>query len=571
MDECVKIEKIHLSYCRNLICLNIQNTKSLPLDVFLHWEEKIPDSIFLRQPRENTWRSWTWKVAGDESRRIASALKSYNLSPKSKVAILSKNCAEWIIADIAIMMAGYISVPIYPTLDASSIYQILEHSESSVLFLGKLDNFDIQKSGIPASIRCISFSNYGITEGEDWNSLLEKYSPVKNIHKAEKEDIITIMYTSGTSGKPKGVMISHRAIQATLIVATKDLHLKINPALFSYLPLSHIAERVGIEMVGLYLGGSLSFTESLESFPKNLAETQPTFFFAVPRIWAKFRERILEKIPQKKLDRLLSIPFINTIIKKSIRKKLGLARASHLYVGAASVAPSLLLWFDTLGIEIFQAYAMTENTLYGTFNRHGANKYGTVGQPLSNMELKIGDDQEILMKHNGLMSGYYKEPVLTSESFKDHFFCTGDRGFIDEEGYLTITGRIKDIFKTDKAKYIVPGPIETLLVTNSDIEQACVVGTGIPQPIVLIVLSFSGKNKAKGDVAKSITQRITEVNLTLNPYEQIEKAVIMQEDWTVQNGLMTPSLKIKRNEVEKIHSHKYPEWYKIKDNVVWEE
>jgi long-chain acyl-CoA synthetase len=542
----------------------------LPLQVFLDWENKIPNAPFLRQPFQGVWKIWSWKEAGDEIRRIASALKSYNLPSKSKVAILSKNCAHWIMADLAIMMADHISVPIYPTLDASTIQQILEHSEAQVLFVGKLDHFAAQKKAIPSHVKCISFSTYGEKEGELWEDLIKKSEPIHHEDKTRADDLATIMYTSGTSGTPKGVMLKYSALSYASANAIEDLKIPQHARMFSYLPMSHIAERIGVEMVGIYLGSPISFAESLETFPKNLAEVQPNLFFAVPRIWAKFQEKILEKLPQKKLDVLLYMPLVKSIVKKSIKKKLGLIHASHIYTGAAPISLSLLLWFDKLGIEIFQAYAMTENSCYGTFNRSGANKYGTVGHPLKGVDVKIGDDQEILIKHSALLSGYYKEPKATADTFTNEYFRTGDQGSIDADGFLTITGRIKDLFKTDKGKYIVPSPIEVKLLENSDIEQVCVVGMGIPQPIALVVLSSIGKSKSKEAISQVLESILHKINPTLNSYEQLEKVVIMKNDWTIENGLMTPSLKIKRNEVEKIHVPRYPEWYKLNETVVWE-
>jgi long-chain acyl-CoA synthetase len=544
--------------------------KTLPLQSFLDWEQKIPDVILFRQPINGEIKTWTWKEAGLEIRKIATALAEYNLAPKSKIAILSKNCAHWIMSDLAIMMAGHISVPIYPTLDAATIHQILEHSETKILFVGKLDKFSQQKSGVPNHIKCISFDIYDQHEGNEWSALLTKYSPIDTIASHNKDDLATIMYTSGTSGKPKGVMLTYGAMAFTSEVAISDLKLPMRCKLFSYLPMSHIAERIGIEIVGFYLGASFSFAESLESFPQNLFDTQPNIFFAVPRIWSKFEEKILQKLPQKKLSLLLSLPIIKNIIKKSIRKKLGLGSATHLYTGAAPIAPGILLWFDKLGIEIFQAYAMTENSCCGTFNRHGANKYGTVGQALSGVDLKISENNEILIRHKALMTGYYKDAELNKEVFVDGYFRTGDQGEIDKDGFLTITGRVKDIFKTDRGKYVAPSPIEVMLQENTDIECSCVVGTGIPQPIALIMLSVSGKAKSKEELKQSLSKTLAQINSKLNSYEKLESAVIMKEDWTIENGLMTPSLKMKRNEVEKKHITNYQMWYEMAEKIFWE-
>lgn len=541
----------------------------LPLEAFLFWESKTPDAVLFRQPIDGKIKTWTWKEAGIEVRKIASALKSYQLKTKSHIAILSKNCAHWIMADLAIMMADHISVPIYPTLDTSTIQQILEHSETKVLFVGKLDKFEEQRAGIPSDIKLISFDLFGNKEGDRWSSLISIHSPIEIMPNHKADDLATIMYTSGTSGKPKGVMLTYGAMSYTAETAIADLKLPLRGKLFSYLPMSHIAERIGVEIVGIYLGGTLSFAESLEVFAKNLFDTQPNIFFAVPRIWAKFQEKILEKLPQKKLDRLLSIPIIKSLVKKSIRKKLGLAEATHLYTGAAPMPLSLLLWFDKLGIEIFQAYAMTENTCFGTFNRHGANKYGTVGQPLLTIEIKIGDNDEILIKHKAMLRAYYKEDGLTREAFTaDGFFKTGDQGSVDKDNFLTITGRVKDLFKTDRGKYVAPSPIEVMLMEHSDIEHACVVGIGLPQPIALVVLSALGKIKEKENIIENLSALIQRINARLNSYEQIKKVIVMRDDWTVENGLMTPTLKVKRNEVEKIHCSHYERWYTAEAFVV---
>jgi long-chain acyl-CoA synthetase len=386
-------------------------------------------------------------------------------------------------------------------------------------------------------------------------------------------DLLTIMYTSGTTGKPKGVMHSVSTFNSTIHQAIQELGLnsRANPQLFSYLPLSHIAERIGIEMTGLYQGATWTFAESLETFAQNLADTQPTWFFAVPRIWAKFREKIEQKLPPKKLNLLLSIPIISGVIKKSIKKKLGLSQATHIFSGAAPITVDHLQWFDKLGIRILQAYGMTEDSIYAHFNRNDGNKHGTVGKPLQGLQVKVSEEGELRVKSPGNTLGYYKEEELTRELFDEEgFLRTGDMVSIDQDGFLSIVGRTKDQFKTDKGKYISPTPIEMKIATNTDLEHVCVVGMGVPQPMVLVVLSAAGKAKSKEELEAGLTATLQEVNAELESYEFVEKAVVMKEDWTVENGLMTPTLKVKRNEVEKIHLPSYPQWYDRPGKVVWE-
>lgn len=545
---------------------------SNPLAQFLKWESEIPDQLFLRQPVSGEWKTWTYKQAGDEIRRVAAGIRATGIADKSNVAILSKNCAHWVMADLAIMMCGHVSVPLYATLSSHAIRQILEHSESKLVVVGKLDDYAEQKSGIPENMIRLGISVYDIEETNTWEEWVKTYEPVQQTFQWNTKDLLTIIYTSGTTGKPKGVMHTVEAFDSTVTQATKELNLRQHPNLFSYLPMSHIAERMGIEMIAIYDGGTLSFAESLEQFPKNLADTQPTTFFAVPRIWGKFKEKILEKMPQKKLDTLLSIPVIRSIVKKSIKKKLGVTKAEYIVSGAAPLSPDLIKWFEKLDINILQAYGMTEDCVYAHFNRPDANRHGTVGKPLQGLKVKIAADGEIRLKSPGNTIGYFKEPELSKELFDEEgFLRSGDMGEISSDGFLSITGRTKDQFKTDKGKYIAPAPIEMKLLQNTDIEQVCVVGMGIPQPMALVVLSAQGKKKPKDALTESISKSLSELNPSLESYEVLEKAVVMKTDWTIENGLMTPSLKIKRNEVEKLHLPKYPMWFAMKGKVVWED
>lgn len=544
---------------------------STPLQQFLKYEQEIPNDIFLRQPFNGQWKEWTWKHAADESRRMAGALKALNLPERSHIAILSKNCAHWMMADIAIMMAGCVSIPIYPTLTAASIQPILEHSDTKAIFVGKLDDFASQENGIPSNLIRIGFDDYERKEKHSWNKLVEQSVPLTEVHNWTADEIMTIIYTSGTTGKPKGVVHTAGNFDAVLTVAIKDLQLPGRSALFSYLPLSHIAERVGVEMNGLYSGSTISFAESIETFAKNVEEIQPQLFFAVPRLWGKFREGILKKIPQKKLSLLLSIPIINGIVRKGIRKKLGLSRATHIYSASAPISVDMLKWFDKLGVKVIQALGMTEDCVYAHFERPFEYRHGSVGKPFTGLHVKISEEGELRVKSIANMKGYYKEPELTAEMFdEDGYLKTGDICEYDHDGFLYVTGRIKDQFKTDKGKYISPAPIEMKLLSNTDIEQTCVVGMGIPQPIALITLSDIGKQKTKEELIESLAASLDAVNPSLEHFEHLGKAVIMRENWSIENGLLTPTLKVKRNQVEKIHQSFYPEWFEQKGRVIWE-
>ena len=539
---------------------------------FLKREKENPKAIFLRQPFNGVWKTWTWKEAGNEIRRVANGLLSLNLPPKTHVAILSKNCAHWMMADLAIMMAGYISVPIYPTLTAISIKPILEHSDSKAIFIGKLDDFEEQKNGIPENSIQIAFDAYGMSAQYSWQNFVLQQEPLKEIYSWSNDEVFTIKYTSGTTGHPKGVMHSMGNVDIWEREIIKMIKLPANPHIFSYLPLSHIAERLAIECMGIYRGATISFAGSLETFGKNLADTQPDAFFGVPRIWSKFREKILQKLPQKKLNLLLTIPIAKNIIKRKLRKKMGLSKAAYVYTGASPISMDDLLWFDKIGIRICQIYGMTEDCGYNHIDLPSMLRYGTVGKPFADAQIKIADEGEIRVKSDVLMKGYYKEPELTAAAFDEEgYLRTGDIGEYDADGYLRITGRLKDQFKTDKGKYISPAPIELSLLANPDIEQACVVGTGIPQPIALACLSEAGQKKSKHELIQSLGSTKELVNQSLDKFEKIHRLVIMKENWTIENGKITPTLKVKRNEVEKIHLPSYPAWFQKAEMILWEE
>jgi len=541
-----------------------------PLEYFLHWEQRCPHDIVFRQAKGKGWLTWTYHEAGDEIRRVANFLQTLGFPRHSHIAILSKNCPHWIMADLAIMMAGHVSVPLYPTLHADNIHEILLHSDAKAIFVGKLDHFQTPQNGIPA-IQQIGVKAYGTGEQHSWEEILARHSPLTTFEKLDPEDLMTIVYTSGTTGKSKGVMHVFSSFHTTLSAARKFVPFPERPRLFSYLPMSHIAERIGIETMGLLLGAQFSFAESLDTFPRNLAQTQPDYFFAVPRIWSKFQEKILEKIPEPRFSQLISLPVLGPFLKSLLKRKLGLAHAKLFFSGAAPLGKDHLEWWHKLGVTILEVYGMTEDCVYAHFNSPGAYKFGTVGKPFPALKRKIADNEEICVKSECLMRGYFKEPGLTAEVFDaEGYLKTGDTGVVDEEGFLTIVGRVKDQFKTDKGKYISPAPIEMRLLENKDIAQVCVVGMGIPQPIMLTVLTEAGRIKLPEQITASLCTTIDAVNGQLQSYEKIETAVIMKNEWTQENGLLTPTLKLKRNALEKIYVPRYPSWYHDKGRVVWE-
>ena len=539
------------------------------LDKFCEFESSRADKLFLAEPVKGVYQNFTWQQAGEQVRRMAAALKQMGLGKNDKVAILSKNCAHWIMTDLAISMAGCISVPLYPNITPEALNEIIIHSESKAIFIGKLDNPDELRKGVPDDLIRITFPFYPNTDCLNWNELVKDIEPVQGKPDIDPHSLACIVYTSGTTGQPKGVMHTFHAVGFAVnsfLISYPEIREEV---FFSYLPLCHVAERMLVECGAVFTGSSVYFVESMDTFAKNLADTRPTVFLAVPRIWEKLQEGVLKKMPQKKLDRLLSIPIISSLIKKGIRKKLGLSRAEFIFTGASPINPAVLRWFARLGIIIQEAYGMTENVALSHSNRKGAVRFGTVGQSYEGVEVRLGKDNEVQVKSEASMLGYYKEPALTAECFEDGFLRTGDEGSIDADGFLTITGRIKDQFKTSKGKYIMPAPIESKFLQNPQLAQVCVVGSGLPNAMALCTLSETAKSYAKETLAAVLKEIITTVNKGLEHHEQLAKLIVLPDEWTVANGLLTPTLKIKRKMIDAGFGDNYEKWIKTNEPVVF--
>jgi long-chain acyl-CoA synthetase len=538
------------------------------LDKFCAFESSRADQLFLAEPVNGVYQNFTWKQAGDQVRRMAAALQQMGFGKDDKIAILSKNCAHWIMTDLAITMAGCISVPLYPNITPEALNEIILHSESKAIFIGKLDNPGELRKGIPDELVRISFPFYPNEDCLNWDTLIQQNQPLQGKPELDPFAMACIVYTSGTTGQPKGVMHTFHAVAFAVDSFLRSYPNLKDEVFFSYLPLCHVAERMLVECGAVFTGSTVYFVESMDTFSKNLQDTQPTVFLAVPRIWEKLQEGVLKKMPQQKMSRLLSIPIVSSIFKKAIRKKLGLAKAKYIFTGASPINPALLHWFSKLGIIIQEAYGMTENVALSHSNRNGAVRFGTVGQPYYDVEVRLGKDNEVQVKSPASMLGYYKEPALTAECFEDGFLRTGDEGAIDAEGYLTITGRIKDQFKTSKGKYIMPAPIESKFLQYPELGQVCIVGSGMPSAMALCTLSESGKTKQKESLSADLASILEKVNKGLEHHEHLSKLVVLPEEWTIANGMLTPTLKIKRKMIDTNFGEQYESWSQQKEAVV---
>ena len=548
---------------------------------FYEWERKLKDKPFLRQPFGDKWEEYTWGETGQMARKLATGLKTLGLPPKSHIGLMSKNCREWIIADLAIYMAGYVSVPFFPTLNSEELKSLLHFGDVSALFMGKVNAWDEIKNGIPDDMPLIAFPHYKdcseISVGHQWFDFINKFEPQQEDFYPDRSDVWTIIFTSGTTGTPKGVVLDYQTNENTECLTTPEhnpLRVDFNGknSFFSYLPLNHIAERIVVEWTCFRYGGTISFTESIETFAQNLGSVQPTVFFGVPRIYTKFQMGILSKFPQEKLNKLLSIPIVSSLLKMVLKKKLGLSKAKAIVTGAAPMQESQRVWYRSLGVKITNGYGMTENCAICTqLPGEITDKPGSVGKAQPEVEIKIDSETgEILMRGPYVMKGYYNDPETTNNTIKNGWLYTGDRGRIDDEGNLYITGRVKDAFKTTTGEFVEPGKIEALFGDVTEFEQMCVAGFGIAAPILLVVPSEGANSIDKDTLKQQLNNKLESVNKDQVSFRKVSTIVIMKEAWTPENGLCTPTLKIKRVKIDEKFMSKYKQWHENSEAVIWE-
>jgi long-subunit acyl-CoA synthetase (AMP-forming) len=551
----------------------------LMLDYVLDHEEKLRDRVYMTQPvGNNQVVDYTWGQVVDESRRVAAYLKGRGYPPGARIAILSKNCAHFIMAEVAIWMAGYTTVAIFPTETADTINYVLTHSEASLLFVGKLDTWEHQKAGVPAGMPCVAFPLAPKTEFDTWDAIVARTPPLDGRPARASDDLAMLIYTSGSTGTPKGVMITFGAFTRAGEGTVDMLHERVGTEnrMLSYLPLAHSFERTWAEAASLVDGRlHLFFAESLDTFLQDLQRTQPTLFLSVPRLWLKFQQGVFAKMPPAKLDRLLRIPILGKIVAKKIRNGLGLGHVKLAGSGSAPIPPALIEWYRKIGLPLYEGYGMTEDSSYSHVSTAAHNAPGYVGVPMAGVQVKLSPEGEVLIKSPAQCIGYYKQPELTAESFTpDGFFRTGDLGERTPEGLLKLTGRAKELFKTAKGKYVAPAPIENLINAHPMVELSLVSGVGQPAAHAMVILAEHLRPRMnepglREEVEKEMHALLESINATVADHEQLQMIVVAREPWSIENGFLTPTMKVRRARIEKAMEPHVERWYGTRRRVHW--
>lgn len=568
----------------------------------LQQARKQPTSPAYYYKEGGTWKSASWQDYADQVQAAARALIKAGVGHGDRVTILGFNRPEWVIMDVAAMMIGAVPAGIYTTCSPTEVQYIVDHSQSPVVLLedqGQWEKINAERANLPALKHAVMMKGTKVKDPlavtwEDflaWGESIPQEELDKRLEAVKPEELATLIYTSGTTGPPKGVMLSHHNLTWTADCARGMVGLNSQDSSLSYLPLSHIAEQVFTLHGPISVGYPVYFAESIPKVPDNLKEVQPTVLFAVPRIWEKFHAGISAKLSQatgakakigawaqkvgyqvtdkrnhgQEPSGLLGLKYklANKLVYSKLKEAIGLSRARVCVSGAAPIASEVLEFFAGFDLVIHEVYGQSEDTGPTSFNLPGATRYGTVGKPIPGAQVKIAEDGEILVKGDNVFMGYFKDEAATSETLSDGWLHSGDLGEFTSEGFLTITGRKKDIIITAGGKNVAPKNIEAALKNLPLISEAVVIGDRRKFLSALLTLdeeAAAAWAKERGVEAKDLHKNADliahvqqgvdkEVNPQFAQVETVKKFTILHRQLTVEDGELTPTLKVKRKPV----------------------
>ena len=556
--------------------------RELPLERIYACEQNSPSQPLFTQPLNGQLHNWTWASAMQEVRRMAAWIDAQHFPPGSNIVIVSKNCAWWFMADFAVWMSGHVSVPFFPSARDLSLAALFRHCQPVAAFIGSLENPLPLSEDVFHNLPFVAFPNCAQQHTPPgsalWSDIVANQPPLQGDPIRDATDIATIIYTSGTTGEPKGAVHNFRALSFW----AKSMLPTIGPnssgdldRILSYLPLAHIAERAIVEVNSLFMPIHIFFTEGQPTFLTDLIRSRCTLFFSIPRLYIRFQQGVFEKIHEKKLNRLLSIPIVGNFVRKKILANLGLGQARMISSGGAAIPVDIIQWYRKMGLNFVEGYGMTESGITHA-PRPGHQRIGYVGDASPWALTRISPEGEVQIKGPMNMLGYYRNPELTREVFTDDgYFRTGDRGEIDEEGRLRLVGRLKEEFKTSKGKYVAPGQIEKLLSCSYLFESVAVFGSGMTAPFAMAVLAPPIRKDLnlthRSYIEAKLAAELNTVNAQLEHHEQLRFIVISEQPWTIDNELLTPTLKVRRATLEQRYFPRFASWENSQTKVIWME
>ena len=508
-----------------------------------------PDRVWLRERRDDVFTEYSWQQGLDQINAAGTWFEN-KFGRGTNIALLSKNRPHWFMADMAIIRSGNVSVPLFTTLSGEHAEYILDFAEVRALVLGETANWDAVNDVLPAGTEIITLPGVECERPHiRWEEIFEACAGQSPGHVETYDDTISIVFTSGTTGAPKGAIQSHSTFLDSMIRTQIKTDLPEQCRAFSYLPLAHIAERFLVESMSVILASEVTFNESLETLLRDLNEARPHYLFGAPRVWEQLQLGTIASFGSlENYQEAFAADSEN--IAAAIREKLGLQDALYLVTGAAPAPPSLIDWYWEIGLPLTEGYGQTEAMgLIGATKDE--NRRGSIGKAVDLVELKIGDDDELLVKADGLSPGYYKHPQKTAELWRDGWLHTGDKARIDNDGYVFLKGRVKDYFKTIHGKFVAPAPMESDFAACPHVEQLCLLGLGYSKTVMVCVLTGAAANGEVNDVESDLLAKAEEINAAAADHARIGALIVTREPWTIDNGVLTPTLKVRRNEVDR--------------------
>lgn len=515
-----------------------------------HWADNRGDKIWMRDLREEGSDDYTWAEARDQVVAVAAALEQ-RFGNAQNMIILSRNRPHWFMADLAIIRSGNVTVSMFTTLPPATAQYIAEFTEAKVIFVGESPNWEAVRGVLPDDITIVTLPGVEI-DGDHltWEQLQEEGAGAKPAYVCKPDDMMSLVFTSGTTGMPKGVIQTHESNILPIGRFISEFGLRDQPRYFSYLPLSHIAERQIVEFSSLFCCGEVNFNESLETVLRDLQRTRPHMFFGPPRIWEQFQQAVIGKFGgQEALDTALQEDADS--IGKLVLDTMGLGEVEYCLTAAAPTPPPLIHWWESLGLTLMEGFGQTEAMgliVSGENNR----RIGSIGKPIGEVEIKLTDEDELAVRADGCTPGYYKQPDKTAELIRDGWIHTGDKARVDEDGFVYITGRVKDYFKTIQGKFVAPPPIEGKFAENKLVEQQCLMGRGYSKTVMVAVLAAGAQELSQDEVEASMRESVSDINDSIEKHARIGAVIISKEPWSIENGVMTPTLKIKRDKIDEL-------------------
>jgi long-chain acyl-CoA synthetase len=511
--------------------------------------DQCADQIWLRDRKGDEFTEWSWSDAHAEVNAAAAWLEKRYGASQANIALLSRNRAHWMLADLAIIASGNVTIPMFTTLATSTAEYILDFTEARALILGEAENWAEVSKVLPDGVDVITLPGVEIDAPHTrWQDILSECAGQAPEYTCKHDDLISLVFTSGTTGVPKGVMQTHDSFLIPMQSAGSYFRLKTHIRFLSYLPLSHIAERQLVLVQSMLYVGSVTFNEALTTLVRDMADVKPDYFFGAPRVWEQLQQGVIAKFgsPAALDAALASNP---EAVGKQVRSSLGLSQEAYLLTAAAPTPPALIEWYGTLGLTLMEGFGQTE-IMATAINTPERRKIGSIGHLVDGVEMKFTEEGEMCFKSDGAAIGYYKMPGKTAETFVDGWVHTGDKAYVDDDGFIFLTGRVKDYFKTIQGKFVAPVPIESIFAENEWTEQSCLLGRGYSKTAMVCVLSEIAQKQERSVVENALREKVEEVNASVDKHARIGAVIVSTEPWTIENEILTPTLKIRRDEVE---------------------